>query len=217
MNYKSLFNIIIATICMCNINSYASSNLKINEICDNVSVNSEQMELLSQSDNNDSYVTLYNNTPKQLDHGCVQLQVQHSNININNRLDILNNINKINNSNVEYNISEQNVKSKDKNKQCLCYHFTKIVKGIITIPILFGSYAISTSDFAIKDNDKSSEIAISNLRNGSKEVMWISFDNTIKHCKNTTNLIWNYVTNAGSCVITVSNNIKSHLNKKIFC
>ncbi len=45
--------------------------------------------------------------------------------------------------------------------------------------------------------------------------MWISFDNTIKHLKNTTNFIWKYVTNAGDCVITVGNNIKSYLNRRI--
>lgn len=200
---------IIATICICNININASSYLKINDISDNVSVNSEQMELLSKSksDDNNSYMSLYENKSEQVNYGYIKLPVQQNNININNMFNLSsNNFNKSSNIDTTCNIIKQNLQMKEKNNKSLCYYFTNTIKGIITIPVLLGSYAVSMSKFGT-DNYKSSNIAISNLQNGSKEVMWISFDNTIKNFQNTTSTVWNYVTSINSNVITFGSNI----------
>ena len=176
--------------------NHSDNNLEhSNSEANHDSVNLENGANLNHSDNNINHEDINN---------------EHN----NNSNSINENAEQNNNNDVVLEVKEEDVKEID--RESMCISVTKLFKGVITIPILLGSYAISTSNFDVKNDDSSSNIAINDLQNGSKEVFWKSFGNTVKEFQNTTSKIWGHITNLGSSIITFCENIKSYFSRRMF-
>ena len=230
MNYKILFSIVVATIYICSISSYASVNdngniienisgMTKNNILNNSSLSNEHMNLLSETNKSNSEVILHhNNILKLLNNGYSKLPVYRSNSDVNNKLNILhdslkeeNSIEKNDNNNIILNISEQEIKIK--NKESICKHLTTMTYSIALLPMaiyggIISNIRLGTNRITQDINNKLTEI-----RNGTKEFSGVVCNNTMSAFGGCVTILCSKITNVGTNAL---GGAKSYVVRKIW-
>ena len=188
MNIKSILCITISSMSLL-LNNGIASNLDLNEIdesADNISVNSEQIELIPNQNN-------HNNN----NNNNIGVDLQNKVLIINNH----NNINEIENDRI--NIKEV---VKD-NKETFCDYFKKICNGIVVVPISLCSYVISILEFDIPEETRN------NLHKASTAIIKPAFDNMIVSLQDCITTSCNKLITFGTNVL---GGVKGYIVRKIW-
>ena len=243
MNYKILFSIVVATIYICSISSYASVNdngniienisgMTKNNILNNSSLSNEHMNLLSETNKSNSEVILHhNNILKLLNNGYSKLPVQH---NLNNEYsklyvpqndnDIINiinianeNSNEDNSNGITSSIGKHTINTNiiKKESKSICKAFTSTICNVITLPVSICSYIFyGIVNSATSIIPESSIHKVTmDLRDTSKEAATISLNNSMTSLVKCITLSCGKLANIGTNAI---GGAKSYVVRKIW-